>query len=178
MSNLNTPDGTLSFPQLFSPKPRAENTDPVFSCSLLFSQAAQKTKEYKALQQACVDTARAKWGPNVSLSSLMMPFRDGGEKEYAGYGEGIMYISPWTKTKPGIVDARLQPILLPEEVFAGQLARANVTPFAWMNSGRKGVSFGLNHIQIVKADAERIDGRLPANKVFTAVATDDDDIPF
>jgi len=178
MVALNTPNGVLSFPQLFAPKARAENTNPVFSCSILFDTAAQKTKEYKDLQQACVECAREKWGSNVSLASLMMPFRDGAQKEYAGYGEGIMYISPWSNNKPGIVDGRLQAILLPEEVWAGQLVRANVQPFAWLNSGKKGVSLGLNHIQIVKKDEPRIDGRASADKVFGVVDDGSDDTPF
>jgi hypothetical protein len=56
--------------------------------------------------------------------------------------------------------------LLPEELWAGQLVRANVTPFAWINSGKKGVSFGLNHIQIIRTDTPRIDGRASAASVF------------
>ena len=55
---------------------------------------------------------------------------------------------------------------MPEQVWAGQLVRANVTPFAWLNSGKRGVSLGLNHIQIIRTDTPRIDGRAPANAVF------------
>jgi Enterobacter phage Enc34, ssDNA-binding protein len=181
MSALLTPYAVLSFPNLFTPKPRSEGGEPVYSAALLFDVTAQQSKEYKAMQTACIDAAKAKWGANVKVDQVAMPFRDAAEKadKYAGYEEGVMFINPWTKQKPGIVDARLQDVLTPEEVYAGQIVRAQVSPFAWQNSGKKGVSFGLHHIQIVKHDAPRIDGRVAASKAFTAIDDiDADEIPF
>jgi hypothetical protein len=168
MAGLNTPYATLSFAHLFQPRPRAEGGEAVFSCSLLFDPAAQKSPAYKALQDACITAAREKFGANVNIAKLRMPFRDAGEKadKYAGYNAGDTYINPWSKDKPGIVNAQRQDILLKEEVWAGQLVRANVTPFAYDTSGNKGVSFALNHVQIVRTDTARIDGRVAADKVF------------
>jgi hypothetical protein len=175
---LNTPYATLSFPQLFTPKPRSEGAEPVFSCSLLFAPAEQKTAEFKAMQNAVLALAKDKF-PNIPVKSLMLPFRDAEEKAYVGYEAGMLYISPWSKYKPGIVDVRLQDVLDPAEVWAGQIVRANILPFAWTNSGKKGISFGLNHIQLIKKDAPRIDGRAAANKVFETVEGEDDsDSPF
>jgi hypothetical protein len=179
MASMNTPNAILSFPQLFQPRSRAEGQDPVFSCSLLFDPTAQKSVEYKAMQVAVLDAAKEKFGQTVNMKSLMLPFRDAGEKDYQGYEDGFTYISPWCNKdrRPGIVDTRLQDVLDPNEVYAGQIVRAHVQPFAWSVSGKKGVSFGLVHIQIVKRDAPRIDGRVAANKAFDAVE-DDDESPF
>jgi hypothetical protein len=165
---MNTPYATLSFPHLFEKRARAEGGNPVFSCALIFNPAAQKTPAYKAMVDACVAVAKAKFGANVNISQVQMPFRDAGEKsdKYAGYNKGDMYITPWSDNKPGIVDVQRNDILLPEEVWAGQLVRGNVNPFAWTNSGRKGVSFGLNHLQIIKTDTPRIDGRASASSSF------------
>jgi len=182
MVAIITPYCTLSFPNLFTPKPRAEGGEPVYSTALLFDDAAQRSPEYKAMIDACIDTARSKWGANINMKMVKMPFRDAAEKsdKYAGYEDGMTFINPWTKNRPQIVDARVQPVLLPEQVYAGQLVRAQISPFWWENSGKKGVSFGLNHIQIVKAHAPRIDGRVDATKAFTAVDEEDEDnsIPF
>jgi hypothetical protein len=178
VSALNTPYATLSFPQLFSPKPRAEGGEPVFSCSLLFNTEQMKSPEFKAMQNAVLALAKEKF-PNTPVKTLMLPFRDASEKNYSGYEDGMLYISPWSKYKPGIVDVRLQDVLDPAEVWAGQKVRANVLPFAWTNTGKRGISFGLNHIQIIDKSAPRIDGRAAANKVFEAVeAEDDTDSPF
>ena len=168
MPNLNTPYATLSFPHVFEKRPRAEGGEPVYSASFLFTPAQQKSPGYKAMVDACVAAATEKFGASVKINTVAMPFRDAGEKadKLAGYNQGDMYINTWSNNKPGIVDAARQDILLPEQVWAGQLVRANVTPFAWLNSGKRGVSLGLNHIQIIRTDTPRIDGRAPANAVF------------
>jgi hypothetical protein len=180
-----TPYATLSFPVLFAPKPRAEKGDPEYSCALLFDEAAQRSPEYKAMQQAVVKAMADRWGPTMKVEKLYYtPFSDAGEKadKYQGYEEGIMVINPHSKQKPGVIDARKQDVLLPEQVYAGQLVRAAINAFAWENSGKRGVSFGLQHVQIVKHDAPRIDGKLSAGKVFDDLpdeyATVDEEIPF
>ena len=49
MPAVNTPYATLSFANIFSPRPRAEGGDPVYSCSLIFDPTQQKSPAYKAL---------------------------------------------------------------------------------------------------------------------------------
>lgn len=168
MVALNSPYGTLSFPQLFQPRPRSEGGEAVFSASVIFAPAQQQSPAFKAMQDACIVAARAKFGDKVPMRDVHLPFRDAGEKvgKYQGYEEGHVFINPWTKSKPGIVDAQRQEVLLPEQVWAGQLVRVNVTPYAWINSGKKGVSFALNHLQIIKTDTPRIDGRASASSAF------------
>jgi hypothetical protein len=86
-----------------------------------------------------------------------------------GYQCRDVYISPWSKNKPGIVDKNREDILLPEEVWSGQLVRANVVPFAWTHTGKKGVSFGLNHIQVIESEGrQRLAGRPSAGSAFDA----------
>jgi len=167
MAALNTPYATLTFPNIFTPRPRFEGQDPVYNCNLIFDPAQQKSPAYKALQDACIQAARKKWGDNVNLKTITMPFHDAGQKTYDGYHAGHTYISPWSKAKPGVVDTNRQDILLPEEVWSGQLVRANVAAFAWDASGKKGVSFGLNHLQIIQSEGrQRLDGRPAAASAF------------
>jgi hypothetical protein len=119
------------------------------------------------------------------MAGMRSPFRPCAEKQYSGYDipNGV-FISPWTKSKPGLVDAVRNEILTPEDVWAGQLARATVSPFYYFNSGNKGVSFALNNLQIVRADGPRLDGRKKAVDDFDdwsgpgAMVTADDEIPF
>ena len=173
MVALNTPYATLSFANVFTPRPRAEGTAAVYNCVLIFDEKAQKSPAYKALKDACVAAAKKEWGDNVNLKTIKMPFRDAGEKQIEGYHPGHTYISPWSKNKPGIVDKDREDVLLPEEVWSGQLVRANVAPFAWNHSASgKGVSFGLNHLQIIESEGRtRLDGRPSARSAF-----DDDEV--
>jgi len=170
---LVTPYATLSFPVLFTPKPRAINAKPVYSCVLLFSPEAQQSPDYKKMQAAVAQLAKEKF-PNLNVKNLRLPFRDAAEKDYNGFEPGWTYISPWSDNKPGVVDVRLQDVLDPAEVFSGQTVRAHVIPFSYDNSGNRGISFGLNHIQLVKRDAPRIDGRIAASKAFTALEDEED----
>lgn len=180
MATLNTPYGTLAFPHLFQPKPRAEGGEPVFSATIIHSPAQQQSPAYKALQDACIEAARKEWGEKANMREIRMPFRDAGEKagKYQGFDEGSIFLNPWTKNKPGVVNSARQDVLLAEEVWAGQLVRFNVTPFAWMNSGKKGVSLGLNAVQIIKSDMARIDGRASPSQVFDDGEVDSEESPF
>lgn len=190
MPSFRTPIGILSFPVLFSPRPRAVGQDPSYQCVLIFDQAAQADPAWTALQQAVRDCIDEKVGPGKSqdrafMAGLRLPFRPCDEKQYKGYDvPGGKFISAWTKTKPGLVDAQRNEIMVPEDIWAGQLARATVSPFYYHNSGNRGVSFGLNNLQICGAGTERLDGRKAAKDDFPdydgpgALVTADDEIPF
>ena len=164
-----TPEAILSFPALVTPRPRSEGGEAVYSCSLLFDATAQKSAEFAKLKAAAEAAAKERFDGKLP-AGLTMPFRDGNEKEYAGYA-GKIYISPWSKQKPGIVDENVEPLLDLDRLYPGVIVRADIKPFAWSVSGKKGVSFGLNHIQIVR-EGERMDGKSSPSSVFSPVATD------
>jgi hypothetical protein len=189
-ASVRTPIGILSFPVLFSPRPRAPGGEPVYQCSILFDQAAQRHPDYDALRRAVREEIDDKCGPGKSqdrafVATLRSPFRRCSEKSYKGYEipDGI-FISPWTKTRPGVVDAQRNEIIVPEDIWAGQLARATVSPFFYNTSGNKGVSFALNNLQICRTDGERLDGRRAAKEEFDdydgpgAAVMADDEVPF
>lgn len=185
MAAIVTPYATLSFPTLFAPRPRSKkgNAEPVYSCQLLFSPDIQKTADFKKLKEACKEVFVEKFGEKAFEKGIVTPFRKAETKDhYADFPDWV-FISPWSKERPGILSAVGNDVLASDEVYAGQIVRAYVNPFAWDSEQGKGVSFGLNGIQIVKKDAPRIDGRVPLNKVFGAIegadAEDsDDDSPF
>jgi len=187
MANVRTPVGILSFPTLFTPRPRAQGGDAVYSCNLLLDQTAQKDPAWIALRKMVAQTIDEKWGAGKSrdqdfVRRLRMPWRPSQEKQYKGYDiPGGVYIAPWSNNRPGIVDARLQELMAPSDVWPGQLARLTVNPFAYANSGNMGVSLGLNNVQICRTDGERLDSRRAAVDDFdqyddgTLVGADADD---
>jgi hypothetical protein len=184
-NTLRTPYGILSYPHLFTPRPPAEGAEPRYSLVLVFPKEATESAEFKALKKAAADAAKERWGDKMP-SNLRSPFRKCTEKEgepFDSHPDGI-FISAWTKQRPGVVGPRLEEILDPTDVFAGQLARATVRAFAYETAGNKGVSFGLNNLQLVRPDMDRLDGRRPARSDFDAVAEEavtaesEDDVPF
>jgi len=191
--SLKTPIGILSFPTLFTPRTLANtpNAEPRYSLSLLFDQKAQATDEFKGLKKACAQAIDERWGTGKSqdkafVSKLRLPFRKCSEKNYDGYNiPGGLYISPWTKSRPGLIDKNRQEITVPEDVWAGQLARCTVNCRAYAQQGNQGVHFLLNNVQICRTDGKRLDGRKSAPDDFEEYADVldgeeevEDEIPF
>lgn len=171
MASIVTAPGLLAFPTLFTPKPRFPGSDPVFSSILVFSAEAQKTAEYKALKDACIQAAKDEFGSAFNAAATRWPFRKGEEKpNYAGFEPGTVFVSCWTKNKPGVIDASLNEVNDPAAVWAGQIARFSVTPFAYNTSGNKGVSLGLRNVQLLRMDTARLDGRANAKSDFGSAA--------
>jgi hypothetical protein len=181
--NVVTPIGILCFAdQLFNPKVQenaAPGAKPRYSAMLLFDDLAVKSTAYQDLRKAVQEAAAEKFGASKAMDpafmrSLRLPFRNADEKQYDGFDKGVIYISPWSAAKPGVVDLHGTEILVPEDVWSGQLARATVRAFAYDSNGNKGISFGLEHVQIVKKDMPRIDGRRAPTAAFSGAPVDDE----
>lgn len=175
--SIITPYGKLSFCYLFTPRPPMDGKgDARYSTNLIIPAKQMKTAEFKALQDAIIECAKDFFGEKVDLKRLRLPIRKGSERDYEGYTDDSVFINPWSKQKPGVLDRDMNEILIPDDVYAGQVARLSVTPFGYDNSGNKGVSLSLNHVQIAIKDAPRLDGRRSAADTFAkAEATTSED---
>jgi hypothetical protein len=188
--SVKTPTGILSFPVLFTPKAVVPGGDPRYGVNLILDPVAQKTPEFAAMKAAVLKVIDEKWGPGKSkdrafLDRLTLPFLRCEDQKYDGYQvTGGIFIRPWSKSRPGLVDHLRQEINVPGDVWAGQLARLSISPFAYQQTGNLGVNFGLNNVQICGPGPRRLDGRRPAKDDFddyvdpNAPAMADEDIPF
>lgn len=173
-NSIVTPYGTMCFPTLFEPRSAVPGQEARYSVVLLFDEEMQRTPEFKALQDEIVAAAQEKFGARLP-GNLRMPIRKADEKsQYEGFTPGKVFIAPWSKNRPGLVDNMRNEILTKDEVWAGQLARAYIRPFAYDTSGNKGVGLMLEHVQIVKKNMPRIDGRKAATAVFGDVSDEAD----
>ena len=161
---MKTPIGVLSFPTLFVARSAVVGQEPRFSLNLLFSPEVQKTAEYRALDAAMRAAATEKWGANVPRG-LRSPRRTAGDKDYAGYEPGWTYIAPWSKMKPRVLNNDMLD-MVPEDVWAGQHARAFIKFFAYDTSGNKGVACRLDGVHITSQNQPRLDGRRDMAEVF------------
>jgi hypothetical protein len=82
-------------------------------------------------------------------------------------------ITAKSKSRPGIVDADVQPITDQMDFYPGCTCRASVVPFAFDKKGSKGVTFLLNNIQKLK-DGTRLDGKMKAEDEFDSADDDED----
>lgn len=179
MPQNTSPIGVISFPHLFSPRAPSPEAEERYSLSLVFDEAAQKTPEFKAMKKAAMDAATEKWGTKaadmIKKGQLRMPFRDASEKsQYAGYEDGKIFVNAWSKQKPDVIDGRLQDVV-PSDLYPGCLGRITYNCFAYDISGNKGVSVGLNNVQISNFSTPRLDGKKEGKEDFDQMDMPDED---
>lgn len=152
--NILTPKARMSYPNLLEAR-AMEGAEPKYSVSLLVPPSADLT----LLKQAALKCAKEKWGENMP-KSLKSPFLDAEEKGEGkeGYEAGWALLRPSTKQKPGVVDARGANITDEGDIYPGRWCVASLRPFAYDVNGNKGVSFGLQNVQVLDHD-DPIGGR-------------------
>lgn len=167
--NLITPYARLSYPALLEPKTKPNSTELAYSCSLVFPKGTDLSKLYAAAHAAGIAKfGEGKYQQLLKLGKIRLPFRDDGEEK--GYPEGSIYLNASSKTKPQIVDQRLQMIVTDDEqgIYPGCWVRASINFYGYDTQGNRGVGVGLNNVQKVRDDA-RFDGRRAAAQEFSAI---------
>lgn len=118
--------------------------------------------------------AEAKWGSKF-LASMKLPLRDGDterDTDKSPEFKGHYFINANTYTKPGVVDAKMQEIINPADIYSGCYGRISVVPAAYNTDGNKGIKFYLNNVQKL-AEGEKLGGGASqASDDFTAVEED------
>ena len=85
------------------------------------------------------------------LGSIHSPLRDGDkDKPDDPAYKNAWFLNATSKTRPGIVDADLQEVVDPSELYSGIIGRASVNFYAYNSNGNRGIGCGLNHLQKLK----------------------------
>ena len=119
-----------------------------------------------AMEEAKAKGQSEKWNGKVP-PNLKTPLRDGdaehpGEPAYANK----YFFNCSAKNRPGVVDAEINPIINPEDVYSGCYGRVNVTFYPYDASGNRGIAAGLNHVQKLE-DGERLGGGVSVEAAFS-----------
>lgn len=166
----------LSYVHLFEPHASFENQDKKYSTVILVPKSDTKTVQaIQAAQRVALENGKSSKFGGAIPKNWKNTFRDGDEEgdleknpEYAGH----WFMTVSNKTKPGVVDQNVQPILDSTEVYSGCYARVSINAFPFSASGNKGVSFGLNHVQKL-ADGEPLGSITKAEDDFGPVDAED-----
>lgn len=174
---IKAPLARVSFAQfLFKPNKRQNDdgsTSEKFEATFIFEAGADLSE----LKKAAVEVATAKWGEKaagwIKDGMIKNPFLDGGGKQarsqktgelHPGMGEGKTFIRTQSQYQPPVVDQRRLPITDPSKLPSGSLVYPVVHIFAWENKKQgKGLSFGIDAVQLVKDDGTRFGGGGGAN---------------
>jgi len=173
-----TPEFRLSYPYLFEPRENTLSGKMEYSVTALFPKGANMA----VLEAAARAAIEEKWGsdPKKWPKQLRSPFRKQEERAKEdesgntilpdGYVEGAIFINlKASKLAPKIVDRKVKPITDESKVYPGCYGVASVTAFAYDQKGNKGVSFGLNGIQITR-DGDSLSGRPNVESAFKPLA--------
>lgn len=172
MENVLTPQFRVSYAKVFRPEKNSLNDKMEYSLVAIFPPKADLT----TLTKSITDAATEEWGADKAKwpKNLRNPIRKNEEREKDGklpdgYEPGGHFITLKSTQRPGLVDANLQAIIDETQFYSGCFARAQVRPFAYLQKGNAGVSFGLQNLQKM-ADGDPLSGRQKAEDAFEAVA--------
>jgi hypothetical protein len=187
--NLVTGAFRLAFPQVFVAK-AVEGGKEKFGIKMLFPKNGELIPGHGLggitdLRKLAVAAAKERWGEDkakwpANLRSLDpktaisidgkngWPIRDGDEVDWDGF-EGMWFAGASSQYQPGVVNAKVQPVINPTEIYGGLICRAQINAYAYEMSGNKGVTFGLNNLQVLRDDGVKFGGREAASKVFGIV---------
>lgn len=162
----------LSYANIWEPK-SINGGEAKFSCTILIPKKDKITLKAveNAVEAAKVVGKESKWKGKIP-KNLKLPLRDG-DQEADEKGEayvGMMFLNASSKTKPGIVDTKKQPIFDEEQVYSGAWALVNLSFYPFDTNGNTGVAVGLNHIMKV-ADDEKFSSRISVDAAFADVDT-------
>lgn len=176
----------LSYVNVFNPYSNNPDLPAKYSTTVLLpkSDLASKQRLDAAIQAAAQKGLNEKWN-GVMPPVVANPIHDGDGVKQDGTPFGDECKGCWVFTassnadrQPQIVDQNVQPILDQSQIYSGVYANVAINVFPYMHTGKKGVGFGLTHIQKVR-DGEVLGGApVSADKLFTAIGGAANPNPF
>lgn len=168
----------LSFVHLLEPHSMNDGQPKKYSTMILIPKEdkATVTKIKRAIKTA-YETEKGGKLKGVKFEALKTNLRDGDvemDTEERPEFEGMYFMNISSKDRPTILDRYKNPIDSSDEVYSGVYARVSMNAFAYNSNGNKGVSFGLNHVQVVKK-GDYLGGKSSADADFDEWEEEDED---
>ena len=150
----------IMFPNLAKAREVQKGKPPRFGCLVLIKK---NSDEHKALKQIIIAAMEEKWGKAAALAGRCNPIKDcavvdkmrDADPEKTTMFDKLddlndyVYFNASSQNAPGYVDADLNDLIDLSVFQSGCHVRVNINAWCWENSGDKGVSIGLNHVQFM-----------------------------
>ena len=172
----------MSYLNVNEPKVPLGGGLPKYSVSAIINKSDTATIEkirsaIRAAYEEGLNKLRDFDGTIPALKDLKLPLRDGdverpGDEAY----ENAWFINASSTSKPGIVDANLEPIRESSELYSGIIGRVSISFYAFNVNGSRGIAAGLNNIQKL-ADGKPLGGHSRPEDDF-AEPDDESELPF
>lgn len=166
----------FSYAHVFEPQAIEEGQEKKYSVALIISKSdkALVAKINAAIAAATEAGKNTKFNGKIP-KKLKTPLRDGDEErpDDPAY-ENAYFLNASCKTKPGVVDKDLNPIMDQDDFYSGCYGRASINFFAFNTAGNMGIAAGLNNLQKMK-DGERLSARVSAEADFGEALDEEED---
>ena len=181
MAAITLNDVRFSYLNVFQAKPPFNNPngEAKFSTTILVPKSNTQAKALmdQAIAAAIDTGVSTKWN-NVRPPQPAICVHDGdGVRPSDGQAFGEECKGCWVFTAsankdhaPFVVDANVQPIIDPTQVYSGMWGNVSVSFFPYNSAGKKGIGCGLNGLQKTR-DGEPLSARVTAQDAFKPVAT-------
>lgn len=170
----------VSYTNLFNPSAPANNpqAESKFSTTILLPKSNVQAKAALdgAINAAIEAGVASKWnGVRPPVPAVCVHDGDGVRpsdgQPFGQECKGCWVFTASSKADrpPFVVDAQVQKIINPAEVYSGCYGNVNVTFFPYNSAGKKGIGCGLNGFQKTR-DGEPLGSRMTAEEAFSAVS--------
>jgi len=167
---LTTPEATLSYPSVFTPRAMNEGETPKYEATFVFGPDADLTEIRQAIRKVGQDKWGEKFQEMLKSGKVRLPLRIDWEEK--GYPEDSTFFAARSHNKPGVVSVYpsehdpSKPALIEDEskIYPGCIVKGLVSCYAYTKP-QPGITFGLEGLQKIR-DGERLDGRVNAQSVF------------
>lgn len=170
----------FSYLNVNEPKAPMGGGTPKYSVSLIIPKEDKVTiAKIRAAIEAAYEEGQSKLKGNSKsvpkLDAIKTPLRDGDleRPDDEAYGNSY-FVNANSITKPGVVDADLQPIIDTSELYSGIVGRASISFYAYNSNGNRGIACGLQNLQKL-ADGTPLGGHSRAEDDFADLDDDDDE---
>ena len=175
MTKVITGKCLLSYVFVNKPKAAVAGGEEKYSLSAIIPKNDKATlgKIEAAIEKATKEGVSRFGSKFGKAPSFRIPLRGGDvdKPDDEAYKDSY-FLNVNSKTKPGLVDKDVNPILDPTEVYSGCYGRVSITGFPYSVNGSTGISFSLNNVQKLE-DGESLGGKPRAEDDFSAFADDD-----
>ena len=173
----------FSYLTVNEPKAPLGGGTPKYSVSLIIPKSDKITiAKIRAAIQAAYEEGQSKLKGNgkavPSLGAIKTPLRDGDvERPDDPIYKNCFFLNANSATKPVVVDADLNPIIDPSELYSGIIGRASINFYAFNSNGNKGIACGLNNLQKL-SDGTPLGSHSRAEDDFADLDDDEDEDDF
>lgn len=171
MAKVTTGKVRFSFVHVFQPHANNLGQEAKYSITILIpkTDTATLTQIQSAMDMAAQEGLVTKFNGQMP-AMLKNPLHDGDGLRSNGepFGEeckGHMVLTASSKQRPEVVDANVQAILNPADVYSGCYGRVSLNFFAYNTNGNRGIGCGLNNVQKLN-DGDPLGGRTSAKDDF------------